>query len=256
MHGEGVDRGPEATRARAVLSRRAWMTGAAALLGGCATARRPSRVRLDQPATAWRRDLHEMIDVVVERHVAPFHGTSEAQLQAQVSEVEARLPDLSAVERVVAFSMLLASVGDAHTRLETPAEVLGPRLPLATRSFSDGVYVIAAHHAHLELLGTRVLDVEGQPLDRALRAVEPMVSADTVHGRRAEAATLLGFPQVLHACGLTRGPKGARLLLQHGSGAARERGLLAVDSPGTASWVTVGQQWNPRPLAERNPRRH
>lgn len=232
------------------------MMGVASVLGGCAARRATPERGVPLPAAAWRSDLQEMIDTVVKGHVEPFHTITSAQLTTEVAALEAQIPNLSAPQIVVAFRRLLASIGDAHTRLYTPPSALGLRLPIESQWFGDGVYVVAAHHAHAELLGSRILEVDGRPVDPVVRGLEPIVSTDTIHGRRAEAAALVGFCSVLHARGLAAEPAGARLLLQDSTGRATERGLLGIDPARPSAWVHVAERWAPQPMAEREPSRH
>lgn len=234
--------------------RRAWMTGVAALVAGCAGRRRRAPAGLDLPADAWRRDLHELVEAVVDGHVAPFHTLSESALRAEVAALDARIPTLETVPIVAALRGLVASIGDAHTRLYTLA-AFGPRLPIATRRDADGAHVYGARHAEAELLGARVLEVDGRPVQTVVRGLERIVSADTPHGRTAEATTLLVYPRLLHALGLSDGRDGARLLLQRSSGAATERGLVAIDDSRPYPRVSISERWDPVPLAERQPLR-
>lgn len=60
-------------------------------------------------------------------------------------------------------------------------------LPLLTYDFADGQYVIAAAPSHAQLLGARVVAVNGVPIQQVVERIAPIISRDNAAFLRANA---------------------------------------------------------------------
>lgn len=100
-------------------------------------------------------------------------------------------------------------------------------LPIAFWRFSDGVFITRTHPAFSDLLGSRILALDGIPIDEAEARVARYISGTAQH-HRYEAPAWLRRIEVLEAIDLAR--KGiARFTIVDGSG--RQRTVALAASP-------------------------
>jgi hypothetical protein len=79
--------------------------------------------------------------------------------------------------------------------------------PLATYEFADGVYVVAAP-GRPQLVGRRLVAIQGRPIADVLRLVDPLVTYDNALSRAAHRSPYLVSAEILHGLGIT--PTAAR----------------------------------------------
>ncbi len=126
------------------------------------------------------------LDLLLERleaiHPEPFHGIARADFVAALRALQGRVPDLSPDQTTVEVMRLvglLSQAGrDGHQFAWPQPGHEGPALPLRLYEFTEGVFVTAARAPYDSLVGTRVVAIEGRPIEDVLRAVEPLVPRD------------------------------------------------------------------------------
>jgi hypothetical protein len=144
-------------------------------------------------------------------HPNPYHAISRSDYRAAADRLIARLPDLGDDELYVELLRLVAGLGerDGHANASPLAghvRVLH-LYPIATYEFADGVHVVAAP-GHPELVGKRLLAVEGRPIADVLRLVDPLVTFDNALSLAAHRSPYLASAEILHGVGIT--PTAAR----------------------------------------------
>jgi hypothetical protein len=188
----------------------------------------------------WRADLAMLVPGMERLHEDLYHGVSEAALAAAVQQLSATVPTasddelLDGVLRIVA--MVSAGGCDAHTGayIWGSGDVALDSLPFRLWLFGDDVVVVAALAPYADLVGRRIVTVEGHPIADVIEAIDPLVPRDNEQTVRLLTPRFLLIPQVLRGLGLADG--GAITLgLDQGAGSA-------------ASTVEVG----PIPMADYN----
>jgi hypothetical protein len=145
-------------------------------------------------------------------HPDPYHAVSKADYRAAADRLVARLPELDDDELMVELLRLVALLGerDGHASMNPLAG--GHRrvlhlYPLATYEFADGVYVVAAP-GRPQLVGRKLVAIEGRPIADVLRLVDPLVTYDNALSRAAHRNPYLVSAEILHGLGIT--PTAAR----------------------------------------------
>jgi hypothetical protein len=122
----------------------------------------------------WRFDIDYLADLVVRRHPQPFHSVDEASWRDRVSELRAAVASLTDVEIFGRLKDLLAAIGDGHTSLYPPSE--GPlalhQLPVWPYRFGQEWHILAAAPEHANLVGARIVEVNGAPATVVFEAME------------------------------------------------------------------------------------
>ena len=139
----------------------------------------------------WNLDLDVLASEVRRKAVHPFiererdrieWGTTvtSAEFDAAIAQLRRDIPSLSDPQAAIGIMSLLRRIGDGHTGafpLDGPG-AMPLSLPLLTYDFADGQYVIAAAPAYAQLLGARVLAVNGVPIQQVVERIAPIVSRD------------------------------------------------------------------------------
>jgi hypothetical protein len=140
-------------------------------------------------------------------HPDPYHAISKADYRAAADRLIARLPGLDDDELMVELLRLVALLGerDGHANMNPLAG--GHRrvlhlYPIATYEFADGVYVVAAP-GRPQLVGRKLVAIEGRPIADVLRLVDPLVTYDNPLSRVAHRSPYLVAAEILHGLGIT-----------------------------------------------------
>jgi hypothetical protein len=96
-------------------------------------------------------------------------------------------------------SRLVALAGNAHTGVNVAqrAQSFG-RVPLRFAWFADGLYIVRATQDHADLLGRRVVEIDGRPAAQALAEIQPYFSGIETRAK-ALSPPMLETPALLQA---------------------------------------------------------
>lgn len=161
---------------------------------------RPPEERLDLTADEWLEDLDRLVEILTQEHASPFHAVSSEQFEREAARVRAAIPERDGVGVALEFRKLAALIGDGHTVVNLPHG--RPRLPTAFFMFEDGLRVVKTSAANEDLLGARLVSVNGVPVDRVIERLNAYIPAhETEWFLRAELPGLLGNPDLLRVIG-------------------------------------------------------
>ena len=145
--------------------------------------------------------------MLVDIHPDPFIGGSEAAFRARIDDLAGRADTLTEDEfRVEAMRLLANRDRDGHTGIVPFAQSddLVHAWPIALYAFEEGMYVVDAMPPHRQLIGLRLVRIEGRPLREVERLVRPLVTRDNAWSLRARLPAYLVVPEVLAGLGLLR----------------------------------------------------
>jgi S-formylglutathione hydrolase len=110
----------------------------------------------------WRADLRFLSDQLPVRHVNMFRFTTPAAFAREVARLDSAIPQLSDLQIRLRFVRLTSMVRDEHTAASLPQPAV--RLPFDALWMDDGPYIVAATASLHELLGARIVAIEGRPM--------------------------------------------------------------------------------------------
>ena len=155
-------------------------------------------------------------------HPKPYHAVSKTEYRAAADRLIARLPELDDDQLMVELLRLVALLGerDGHANMNPLAG--GHRrvlhlYPLATYEFADGVYVVAAP-GRPQLVGKRLVAIEGRPIAEVLRLVDPLVTYDNPLSLASHRSPYLVSAEILHGVGVTPTAERATFSVEDASG--------------------------------------
>ena len=117
----------------------------------------------------WREDLAVLRKEMPARHANLFHEMTPAQFDSALNSISTRLPSMARHQVIVELQKLDAMVGDGHSNVGPwrDSVIAFHTLPIALYWFDEGLIVRAADSAHADLLGARIVAINGMPVDSA-----------------------------------------------------------------------------------------
>lgn len=156
------------------------------------------------PLEAQRQDVDYFTKIIArDRAFSPAaRETAEARLAALQS-----LPNaLPSPKLHVALMQVMALADNGHSRMAATAEEGTQIVPLRVTRFAEGLYVTRAMPAYEDMLGGRIVSIDGHPIDQILSEL------DTLRGgvesfRRENDATYIVVQDLLYGLGIANDPK-------------------------------------------------
>lgn len=113
---------------------------------------------------------------------------------------------LSSPKLHVALMQVMALADNGHTRMDATADQGTLIVPLRVTRFAEGFYVTRAATAYRDLLGGRVVSIDGHPIDQIL------LQLDTLRGgveafRRENDAAYISVQDLLYGLGIAADPQ-------------------------------------------------
>jgi hypothetical protein len=129
-----------------------------------------------------------------------FSPQAREQANREIDRLEQSPDILSHAQFRVAAMHIMALADNGHTTTSIPSG--DPmELPVRVAEFSDGLYVTQATAPHAALLGGRVVEIDGQPIDAVMHQLEQL-RGGTVAFRRYYAAFVITIHDVLNGLGI------------------------------------------------------
>ncbi len=195
---------------------------------------------------AAERDVRNLATEMERTHPDLFSSTPRRRFRAEAASLAGRAPTLTRPQLVAGLMRLVALAGprnghtavypfDAHPR---PLRVY----PLRLYAFPTGLHVVAAP-GHDELVGARVVAIEGATIERIVEAVRPLVARDNASSFLDFMPEYVVTEEVLAGLGLTDGGT-ARVAFADGR-------TVSLDPVAASSFASVGSVLVPlrRPAA-------
>jgi hypothetical protein len=192
-----------------------------------------------QPARAVSPDARADLDLYFAAldayHPNPYHATPKQEMRAAADRLASRFPDLNEDQALVELMRLVALLGERDGHAGVPVlsnEHHRPMnlYPFYAYDFDDGVYVVAAVRRP-DLVGARIVAVEGRPVGDVLALLAPLVTYDNELSRRLRLPLQLATAEVLHGLGVTASARRATFTVELSSGGRRDVELDALEAP-------------------------
>ncbi len=182
----------------------------------------PNRPQPRDAAEARRQDVADL--ALLPDYDRSFSPQSRAAFRQGIVALDGEAGAMPDAGFAMAVSRLVALAGNAHTTVHKKqrAGAFG-RAPLRFAWFADGLYVVRTTGPANDLLGRRVIAIDGRPVEQALAAVRPYLSG-TAERARDDSPPLLDCPPLLRA--LWPDTDGAHLAVGLEDGTVRQFAML------------------------------
>lgn len=172
-----------------------------------------------------------------------FSDTARAEAYREITALESSTSILPPQKLRVALMSVLALADNGHTHLGSDGSFPPRTLPLGVMLFSDGLYVLAARSDYADLLGGRVVAIDGTPIDAAMRHLQTL-RGGTVSWRRYLASEMITTQDILYGAGIASDPERATWTVVLPDGTRHDRAITAYTpkssdpSPDTYRWLS------------------
>jgi len=171
----------------------------------------PATGAIKLSAEQWHEDLKFFADEMAKKHLNAFHYITRERFAAEVANLDRNLSQLDSDGVFVGLQRLVALIGDGHTTVRPPIELVRD-FPIGIRQFgSDYRIVSVAPGLGLEAaLGTRLVRIQDTPLSKAVELLLPLTPQDEPGLAPVRIPVLLTFANVLHGLGIIASTDSAR----------------------------------------------
>jgi hypothetical protein len=183
------------------------------------TGKLPSRMTPDR----WSEDLDVLAEAMRTGLPDLAAKIDPDEFNAEVAGLRERLPELERRVVEAELARIVALPNDAHSYPNVFSFALDWHFyPLRLYDFDDGVHVIDAGREWRDLVGARLVSINGQPVAEVSHALRPYLAAENDSAWRERFASIGLHAEWLYAAGVTDDPRRARFRFEMPSGAERE----------------------------------
>ncbi|MGA7515153.1 MAG: hypothetical protein WBW46_19805 [Candidatus Sulfotelmatobacter sp.] len=155
--------------------------------------------RPKDPLEAQRQDLD---------YFAKLIGMDRSYSTEARAEAQHRLTELADSNTViprpnfrVALMKIAALADNGHTRLDSDSGADPMELPVRVAAFSDGIYILHATKAYADLLGGKIVSIDGHRIDEVMARLEQL-RGGTPQWRKEYAQVYISWQDVLVGAGI------------------------------------------------------
>jgi len=204
-------------------------------------------------AADWQSDLHFLQQTVHKDYPFLFKNISAKDFDAAVEKLNKNIPGMQPHEVLAGIGRIVASFKYGHTDISWRESPVKYHLaPLNLYWFSDGIYVEGTDKTNADIVGAKLIKVEGVPVKDALAAIKELVPAENDQYFRAYGLDFLNIPEALHAQKISKQLKETITYTFEKDGKTFDKTIAARDAfrlprkygfinPGT-DWVSVRDQ--------------
>lgn len=174
-----------------------------------------------------------------------FDETARSEFEELIANSKQDANTMSPPDLFLLGAKASALADNGHTGMSSwPVRAVFNSVGVRYFHFRDGLYVVRALAEHEQLIGGRVIEIDGNPIDSVLTALRSYTGgADG--WRRLYAAMLLESAEIMHAAGLSESPTGYTLTIEDQEGSRLQIDLTAqmphADGPAPVElpWKTL-----------------
>jgi peptidase S41-like protein len=172
----------------------------------------------------WRRDVDFLRDEV--RRLDPHYRTGPLppEFERRYEELKQKVPQLSDEEIFVEMNRMLAVLHQGHTQLVIrEGSRLAPKaLPVQLYVFPEGIFITDALEEYKDLIGSRLISIEGVAAEEVLRRVNETQSVDGDNEYLMFGTQRLRTTAYLLGLGIAKSAEAVRITVQRPGGSKRK----------------------------------
>lgn len=170
------------------------------LLAGCGGVPSPEPYLAADRNERWLNDIAYLETTLPEVHKNLFFQMSEQEFGRRLEELKEKVPAYTDQQIAIELSLIVAAIGDTHTGASIGSE---RQYPLQLRWFEEGIYIMDTSKEYQELLGARILTLNGKKIEEAAETLKPMLGEANESWFKTQIIYYLPLPDVLQYFGLS-----------------------------------------------------
>ncbi len=150
----------------------------------------------------WLQDIDELVAKIEQYHPDPYHHYPQQQFYHEVRSIKDSINNEKPVTTTMAMMQLVSKLRDRHTVLH-PLDPNGFNdwLPIYIYSFEDGFYVVSTLEKYQNLLGKKLISINGTDISDIFELTTDLHPSDNDIGR-TQNTYYLSSMQVLEVLGI------------------------------------------------------
>jgi tetratricopeptide (TPR) repeat protein len=151
-------------------------------------------------ASDWQSDLKFLQQTVHKDYPFLFKNIKAEQFDEAVDKLHKAIPSMKEHEVLAGIARIVSSFKYGHTNIgwrESPVKY--HVVPVNFYWFSDGMYVEGADKKYADIVGAKLINVEGMSVMKALEAIKPLVPVENDQYFKAYGLDMLNIPEALNA---------------------------------------------------------
>lgn len=152
----------------------------------------------------WEADIDFLARELPKNHPNLFFKLSEETFRKELTKLKQEVPELSKTEITLKIQKILARLGDDHTNVDFIPQILNPGvLPFKFQWFPEGIFVMQTQNSISEILGKRVISVNGISTDTIFKNISELLPAGNTSVLKQRVPFLMSFRAILnYGCSL------------------------------------------------------
>lgn len=127
----------------------------------------------------WSDDLDYLKKKLPKKHKNLFFNLSQDEFNNAIEILKRQSPDLSDISIAIKLQQIIVKIGDSHTNVnyDELAED-NNTVPFRTYLFDDGLYILWANEKYSDLLGQKLISINGYSVNQLFDSLRTMVVND------------------------------------------------------------------------------
>ena len=146
----------------------------------------------------WIKDIDILKKELPKRHKNLFFKNDKSVFEKGLDKIKLQQENLSDFEIAVKLQQLIASFGDSHTFVKWQKYINNKKiLPIRLYWFKDGLYITKTTKENKELLGQKVLEINGNSISKIADSLSTLITVDNKAIIKSKIPKLIILPQIL-----------------------------------------------------------
>lgn len=124
-------------------------------------------------------DLNMLCDTLEKNHYNLYANISEEKFQVEREKIARQTAKMTDEEFYWSVCHLVSLIGDAHTMVGNTGEPFMTALLWSIKKFDEGWYILKLDQKNEQYLGTRIIAINGVPIDEAVERAWQVISYET-----------------------------------------------------------------------------
>jgi hypothetical protein len=121
----------------------------------------------------WLEDIDQLTQELPARHKDLYFRLSEEEFMSKIETLKKKVPEQNDEEIIFSLSVLIASIGDAHTSLNVMPKTA---FPFTLYWFKEGIYVVNTLPEYEKILYSRLKEIDHKAIDDIVEILSGAIS--------------------------------------------------------------------------------
>jgi hypothetical protein len=191
-----------------------------------------------QEPDEWIVNLDAILQELPQNHVNPFTRIPENEFLGNGELLRRDIPNLTNQQILMGLARLVASLGDSHTALVWPPQMI---YPVQLGVFEEGIYALATYPEASDALGARLVTINGYPITEVIEQVGTVIPHENHGWLNAQLPNYLIRSEVLMGLSIIPGAESVEwaFVTSDGEAVVVEIAPIAPNAVNAADFVTA-----------------